>query len=117
MPLVITPVSTADRMPPARFTVTVTGGGKSWPLGPFPVATAYPPSRWEDRERLDGRYRLALPAELEDGSYALGLEVPGADQVLPLGTVAVSGGKRQFEAPPIAHPLDLELGAAARLAG
>jgi hypothetical protein len=82
---------------------------REWTLPP--VRADYPPAAWRPGERLRGQHALRLPAGLADGSYAFTLEGR------PLGTLAVAGPQRNYEAPAYETAVGARFGDAIELVG
>jgi 4-amino-4-deoxy-L-arabinose transferase-like glycosyltransferase len=89
-----------------------------------PAGEAFPTSQWQKGDRVQGRYEALVDATLPAGRYQLQLNwveattgEPLAGEAVPLGTVQVSELERQFEVPPISHPLRAELGQQITLLG
>jgi 4-amino-4-deoxy-L-arabinose transferase-like glycosyltransferase len=80
-----------------------------------PVHGTYPFSKWIAGEAVADRYGPRLPRDVPAGEYALTLEVGGMS--VDLGTVTVQATARVFDAPPIPHPFDAELGGQVDLLG
>jgi 4-amino-4-deoxy-L-arabinose transferase-like glycosyltransferase len=80
-----------------------------------PVHRSYPTFAWAAGEVVVDRYGPRLPRDVPAGEYALTLEV--GDLSVDLGTVAVQATERVFDAPPISHPLDANLGGQVELLG
>jgi len=97
--------------------------GTSWTLHQErPVGGSYPTTLWEQgevvREQLDAR----IPADVPSGQYALmaGLADAGSGEeagLMSLTELTVEGRPRTFEAPPIQHPLEVNLGDQVELLG
>ncbi len=80
-----------------------------------PVQGTYPTSAWAAGEVVVDRYGLRLPRDVLAGEYTLALEVDGTS--IDLGAVTVQATSRVFDAPPIPHPLDADLGGQVELLG
>jgi hypothetical protein len=64
---------------------------QSWQIPP--VRTDYPPSAWENGDRLRGQHLLRLAAGLESGRYQFRLEQ------IDLGTITINAPERLFSPP------------------
>jgi hypothetical protein len=82
-----------------------------------PIAAAYPPSRWEDREMLQGRYRIRVPAALADGTYQLSALPSGSSAAIDLGRITVRGGQRRYETQRSDYPVAADFASGLRLRG
>jgi hypothetical protein len=71
---------------------------------------------WDPGEVVVDRYHPRLPLDTSPGTYKLKLRV-GEESTLDLGKVTVQDTDRQFEIPPIAHPLTTMLGHRVELLG
>jgi hypothetical protein len=101
-------------------------------LGETEVALggSYPASQWQAGEVVRDWRSFLIPGHAEDGSYSIKLEVREGGQALPrllwrvstgttldLGQIQIEGRERVFEAPPMGHPLEAQLGDAVRILG
>jgi hypothetical protein len=85
-----------------------------------PLRGRYPTDRWGAGELIRDQERLALPATLASGAYAVwaGLAAPGQEaRGAEIGRLRVSAVPRRFDLPPVPHPLEVDFGDAVRLAG
>ena len=80
-----------------------------------PALGRYPTDRWQTGETVVEHRRLVIPLAAADGPADVTLAV-GTQQLL-LGQVEIDAQEHTFTPPPIAHPLDVQLGQAARLTG
>jgi len=81
-----------------------------------PPAGGYAFDRWREGERVEDRYRLALPKTLPGGTYTVTLTV-GDREVASLGAVVVAPIERSFAVPNPDHPRDVRLGEELQLLG
>jgi hypothetical protein len=90
----------------------------------------YPPTHWQRGEVVRDWQSLLVPGNAQDGSYRVKMQVRASNQVLPrllwrlpvgsvldLGQIEVQGRERAFEAPPMSHPMEAQLGESVRLLG
>jgi hypothetical protein len=80
-----------------------------------PALGRYPTSRWRDGETVVEHRRLVVPLTAVDGPADVTLAVE--NQRLVLGQVEIDAQEHTFIPPPIAYPLDVQLGQIARLVG
>ncbi len=81
-----------------------------------PVHGTYPFDEWTAGEVVADRYGLRIPAEASAGDYALEARV-GRGEWVRFGALRVEATQRRFDAPPIAHPLDVAFGDQIELLG
>jgi hypothetical protein len=101
-------------------------------LGETEVALggSYPASAWQAGEVVRDWQSFLIPGNTQDGRYHLRMETREGGQplsrllwwlpigtVLDLGQVQIQGRERVFETPPIAQPLEAQLGESVRLLG
>lgn len=111
---------------PADLVFTLARDGATAVLPAIPIAAGYPPTAWDEREVLRGRYMLRVPADVQAGEYDLRVAravsstvtagMPDASP-LNLGTIRVGGGPRTFEPPPMAQGADATFGGTVKLLG
>ncbi|MEE8390765.1 MAG: glycosyltransferase family 39 protein [Anaerolineae bacterium] len=75
----------------------------------------YPTDRWRAGETVVEHRRLTVPLAAADGPADVILTVE--NERLVLGQVEIDAQEHTFSPPPIAHPLDIQLGPVARLIG
>lgn len=107
--------SAPERDYDARLTLTDATGAAVSTLE-APLGAGYPTSAWQAGEVVRVISLFPVPA-LEPGSYRLELEVPGTEGKLALGPVEIGGQPRLYEAPPVSHPLEAQLGSEITLLG
>ena len=111
-PLLVTLFWQGDGAGAEAVALTLRAGERvaaSWSLPP--LRADYPPAAWPAGVTLRGQHLLRLPAALEAGSVAVTL----GD--FPLGDLRIEAPERIYVPPATAQPLDVVLGAQARLAG
>jgi hypothetical protein len=90
----------------------------------------YPPSRWQQGEVVRDWQSFLIPGDTQDGRYRVKMQARAGGHVLPrllwrlpvgnvldLGQIEIHGRERVFEAPPIGHPMEAQLGESVRLLG
>ena len=111
-PLLVTLFWQGDGAGAEAVALTLRAGERvaaSWSLPP--LRADYPPAAWPAGVTLRGQHLLRLPAALEAGSVAVTL----GD--FSLGDLRIEAPERIYVPPATAQPLDVVLGAQARLAG
>lgn len=105
--------------------------GVKWGEVQVPLGGDYPPVNWEQGQIVRDWQSLLVPANLNDGSYRLKLQVlAGSKEPLPrlywfipggttldLNQIEVRGREKSFIVPPIDHRLELRLGESIKLLG
>lgn len=82
----------------------------------LPLAYEYATAGWLPGEVVRARYELDLP-DLPEGSYRVRLTVPGLPGAAELGAFRSPGMLRRYEAPPLAHRVEAQVGSDVRLLG
>jgi hypothetical protein len=80
-----------------------------------PALGRYPTDRWQAGETVVEHRRLVVPTTAVDGPADVVLTVE--DRRLVLGQVEIDAEEHTFTPPPIAYPLDVQLGQVARFIG
>jgi len=97
--------------------------GRGWTLHrERPASGSYPTTLWEQGEMVREQLEAHIPADVPSGRYMLmaGLAEAGSSEevgLAPLAELTVEGRPRTFEAPPIQHPLEANLGDQVELLG
>ncbi len=74
-----------------------------------PVHGTYPFDQWLPGEVVADRYGLRTPVDASPGEYALEARA-GSGAWIGFGSIHIEAIRRTFDAPPIAHPLDVTFG-------
>ncbi len=80
-----------------------------------PVMNSYPFEAWRPGELVVDRHRWPVPTDLTAGEYQLNVQV--GQQAITIGRFTVLEVNRQFEAPVMAHTVNLDVGDVVRLLG
>ena len=87
-----------------------------------PHSRQYPTGRWAQGELVQDRHYLRIPADLQPGTYSIGLSLVDAvtaeaSERLLLSELSISGRPHQFEMPPIEYRQTANFGGIVRFLG